>query len=125
MACSRFLLGFAGLALAVLLAACSGSGDPGSLVGPIYYACSGSGDPGSLVGPIYYACADRSDFAVTFDNERGVAVVERADAPRLTLAEEPMGSGFRYGDGANELTGKGREATWRAAGVPPVPCTAQ
>jgi hypothetical protein len=108
MACSRFLLGSAGLALAVLLA-----------------ACSGSGDRGSLVGPIYYACADRSDFAVTFDNERGTAVVERADAPRLTLAEEPMGSGFRYGDGANELTGKGREATWRAAGVPPVPCTAQ
>jgi membrane-bound inhibitor of C-type lysozyme len=87
--------------------------------------CSGMGDRDSLVGPIYYACADRSDFSVTFDNTRGVAVVERADAPRLKLAQQPMGSGFRYGDGANELTGKGRAATWHAAGVPPVPCTAQ
>ncbi|HVO16148.1 MAG TPA: MliC family protein [Alphaproteobacteria bacterium] len=88
-------------------------------------ACAGTGERDSLVGPIYYACADRSDFSVTFDNEHGVAIVERPDAPRLMLPQRVMGSGFRYGDGANELTGKGREATWRAAGVPPVPCTAQ
>jgi len=88
-------------------------------------ACSGVGDHGSRVGPVYYACADRSDFSVTFDNDHGIAIVERPDAPRLMLPQQVMGSGFRYGDGANELTGKGREATWRAAGVPPVPCTAQ
>lgn len=88
-------------------------------------ACAADTDPAALVGPVYYACADRSNFAVTFDNARHIAIVERADAPRLRLPQQIMGSGFRYGDGANELTGKGREATWRAAGMPPVPCTAR
>ena len=88
-------------------------------------ACSTGEDRAAMVGPIYYACADRSNFAVTFDNAHGIAIVERADAPRLRLPQQVMGSGFRYGDGANELTGKGREATWHAAGVPPGPCTAQ
>lgn len=87
-------------------------------------ACSTEDKRDSLVGPVYYACADRSNFAVTFDNEHGVAIVERPDSPRLMLPQQIMGSGFRYGDGAYELTGKGREATWRAAGVPPVPCMA-
>ncbi|MGE5146440.1 MAG: MliC family protein [Candidatus Eiseniibacteriota bacterium] len=86
-------------------------------------ACAGT-DHRDMVGPVYYACADRSDFSVTFDNTYGVATVERASAPPLKLAQQVMGSGFRYSDGANELTGKGREATWHAAGVPPVPCTA-
>ena len=99
------------------------------LVGPAALAglaaCSGVGDRAAMVGPVYYACADRSNFAVTFDNAHGIAIVERADAPRLRLPQQVMGSGFRYGDGANELTGKGREAVWHAAGVPPVPCTAQ
>jgi membrane-bound inhibitor of C-type lysozyme len=98
------------------------------LVGPALLAglaaCSGMGER-DTVGPVYYACADRSDFSVTFDNAHGVATVERADAPRLKLAQQLMGSGFRYGDGANELTGKGRAATWHPAGEPPVPCTAQ
>jgi membrane-bound inhibitor of C-type lysozyme len=87
-------------------------------------ACAGDQDR-DRVGPVYYACADRSDFSVTFDNARGIAIVERASAPELKLAQQVMGSGFRYSDGANELTGKGREATWHAAGVPPVPCSAQ
>ena len=86
--------------------------------------CAGT-DKGDMVGPVYYACADRSDFSVTFDNARGIATVVRADAPKLRLPQQIMGSGFRYGDGANELTGKGREATWHAAGMTPVPCTAQ
>jgi membrane-bound inhibitor of C-type lysozyme len=97
----------AGLALLVALAACADTADR------------------DMVGPVYYACADRSDFSVTFDNSHGIAIVERAAAPRLKLAQRVMGSGFRYSDGANELTGKGREATWHAAGVPPVPCAAQ
>ena len=86
--------------------------------------CAGT-DKGDLVGPVYYACADRSDFSVTFDNSRHIATVVRADAPKLRLAQQIMGSGFRYSDGANELIGKGRDATWHAAGVPPVPCVAQ
>jgi membrane-bound inhibitor of C-type lysozyme len=87
-------------------------------------ACSTADKPDSLVGPVYYACADRSNFAVTFDNERDIAIVVRPDSPRLMLPRQIMGSGFRYGDGAYELTGKGREATWRAPGVAPVPCMA-
>ena len=86
--------------------------------------CAGV-DKGDTVGPVYYACADRSDFSVTFDNSRHIATVVRADAPKLRLPQQIMGSGFRYGDGANELTGKGRDATWHAAGMTPVPCTAQ
>ncbi|HEX7007823.1 MAG TPA: MliC family protein [Alphaproteobacteria bacterium] len=88
-------------------------------------ACVDDAERAALVGPVYYDCADRSNFAVTFDNARHIAIIERAAAPRLRLPQQIMGSGFRYGDGANELTGKGREATWRAAGMPPIPCTAR
>ena len=97
----------------------------GATLVAVLAGCAADGERADLVGPVYYVCADRSNFAVTFDNARHVALVDRADAPRLTLPQRIMGSGFRYGDGANELIGKGREATWRAAGMQPVPCTAQ
>ncbi|GJE44219.1 hypothetical protein AEGHOMDF_3406 [Methylobacterium soli] len=51
------------------------------------------------------------------------AIVHPPAGPAITLAPQPSGSGFRYGDETRELRGKGREVTWSDAGAPPIVCT--
>jgi Membrane-bound lysozyme-inhibitor of c-type lysozyme len=51
------------------------------------------------------------------------AIVHPPAGTAITLAPQPSGSGFRYGDETRELRGKGREVTWSDAGAPPIVCT--
>ena len=65
------------------------------------------------VRTVVFACLDGARLDVTFAADpSGPAVVRRSSDAPLTLPAQPTGSGFRYGDGAYELRGKGQDITW-------------
>jgi membrane-bound inhibitor of C-type lysozyme len=70
-----------------------------------------------------YACADGAAFAVSFDVAAARAVVEFLGREPIVLPRVEAGSGFRYGDGRQSLSGLGEEALWETGAVAPVPCT--
>lgn len=65
------------------------------------------------VRTVVFACRGGARLEVTFAADpSGPAVVRHSSDAPVTLPAQPTGSGFRYGDGAHELRGKGQDITW-------------
>jgi membrane-bound inhibitor of C-type lysozyme len=65
------------------------------------------------VRTIAFSCSDGAPLEVTFAADpSGPAVVRRSSDVPVTLPAQPTGSGYRYGDGAHELRGRGQVVTW-------------
>lgn len=73
---------------------------------------------------VTYEC-DRGDpLVVVYDRDAGTAVLVRGD-DRVTLAQEPVGSGFAYRAGPTAIRGKGDDLTVEIGRMVPLQCRAR
>lgn len=69
-----------------------------------------------------FSCEDGSTMHVTFTHAPERALVEQEGYVALNLPARIVGSGFRYSDGAAELSGRTTEAHWTRAGAAETIC---
>jgi membrane-bound inhibitor of C-type lysozyme len=78
-----------------------------ALVGLALASCANQ-PPARTTTYVFYDCADAKSFIATFyPDSRADLVIE---GKRITLLQQPSGSGIRYSDGHTTLFGKGDDA---------------
>jgi membrane-bound inhibitor of C-type lysozyme len=71
-------------------------------------ASCASQPPARTTTYVFYDCADAKSFIATFYADSRADLV--IDGKRITLLQQPSGSGIRYSDGHTTLYGKGDDA---------------
>lgn len=71
-----------------------------------------------------FACTTGENLTIRFLPSRRVAVVVR-NGESAELAQQPSGSGYRYGNGWTNIRGKGRALTLEVGKAAPLECQAQ
>jgi membrane-bound inhibitor of C-type lysozyme len=78
-----------------------------ALTGVALASCANQ-PPARSITYVFYDCADAKSFIATFyPDSRADLVIE---GKRITLLQQPSGSGIRYSDGHTTLFGKGDDA---------------
>ncbi|MDP4022319.1 MliC family protein [Methylobacterium sp. NEAU 140] len=82
--------------------------------------------PAAAAQSVAFRCPGGATLVAQFDaaNPQAPATVRPPAGPELTLAAQPSGDGFLYGDGRHALRGRGEQVTWTAPGAAPITCTA-
>ena len=78
-----------------------------TLAGLTIASCANQPPPRTTIY-VFYDCADAKSFIATFypDSQADLVI----DGKRITLLQQPSGSGIRYSDGHTTLYGKGDDA---------------
>lgn len=85
-------------------------------------ACS-SNPPAAADHDVVFSCTNGETLSVRFSPADDTAVLTR-NGEKITLRQQPSGSGFSYGNGPNTIRGKGDDLTVEIGRMAPIQCKA-